>query len=358
MPVSVARAPVSTRTSQPPPPAAQGDGCASVWARAEDKLCFGSFFCPEPEIWPMLAGHAAAPSLGPPARQSGSTAGGLAALKTRRERPPGARVGSSQPSHGIPRCPRPQGLCCPLRQGERGRGRDQRGALGWVRWGGERPGLLTFVADVFVALFPPPSSRSAISPSSPPASSCGTGAVLAGAPRGRGGSTALAASSSPAEPPGPLLRVPPGSVSLCWSFHRAGGLQFRASRGQPTQLRAGRQASSPAHPRAPAGPRFAVTHSQPTLILHSTAEPRPHRASPCCPLCVSGPRPSLHAVCSFVSWRGRGGRGRLETGTAVLGGGRSLVPWGRSSPFDRFPHPGFWQNSFPGGEEEEEAPPG
>lgn len=155
MPVSVARAPASTRTSQPPPPAAQGDGCASVWARAEDKLCFGSFFCPEPEIWPTLAGHAAAPSLGPPARQLGSTAGGLAALKTGRERPPGARVGSSQPSHGTPRCPRPQGLCCPLRQGERGRGRDQRGALGWVRWGGEGPGLLTFVADVFVALFPP-----------------------------------------------------------------------------------------------------------------------------------------------------------------------------------------------------------
>lgn len=126
-----------------------------MWARAEDKLCFGSFFCPEPEIWPTLAGHAAAPSLGPPARQPGSTVGGLAALKTGQERPPGAGFESSQPSHGAPRCLRPQGLCCPLRQGERGQGRDQRGALGWLCWGGEGPGLLTFVADVFVALFPP-----------------------------------------------------------------------------------------------------------------------------------------------------------------------------------------------------------
>lgn len=253
MPVSVARAPASTRTSQPPPPAAQGDGCASVWARAEDKLCFGSFFCPEPEIWPMLAGHAAAPSLGPPARQLGSTAGGLAALKTGRERPPGARVGSSQPSHGTPRCPRPQGLCCPLRQGERGRGRDQRGALGWVRWGGEGPGLLTFVADVFVALFPPQFQKCNLT-FLPPASSCGTGAVLAGgSPRQRwlrrfGGLLLPSRAPRPPAPRPSWLRLPLLVVSP------SGGASVQ---GFPRAAHAAPGRKAGVFPRTSPGPRRA-----------------------------------------------------------------------------------------------------
>lgn len=112
--------------------------------------------------------------------------------------------------------------------------------------------------------------------------------------------------------PHPLAHVPPLVCSLVVSPSAGASLQ-----GFPRVAHAAPGRKAGAFPRTspgPAGPRFAVTHSQPTLIC--TARPhlgpttaRPH-AVPCVCRCGAGQRPSLHTVCSSVNPQGHGGRGR------------------------------------------------
>lgn len=154
----------------------------------------------------------------------------------------------------------------------------QRPALGWGWWGAERPGLLTFIADIFVPHTPVPEVQSHLPP---PASiddsvyGCST-AVPAGLPT---------ASSSPANPS--PTRSRPSSRLFVGRFAERGCFTSGLPEGGPCS--SGQEGGRlPPHIPGPCRASLRCHAFTANLNLHSTATPRPHhRTSPRCPLCVS-----------------------------------------------------------------------
>lgn len=247
-------------------------------------MYLGSFFCPVPEMQPTLAVPMLPP--GPPTRQlrrsalpwRGAWRLGRLFPKLADEAPQEPGFGAAIPA---PRLLAPKGSAVPSCRKNRAEAGDwavQRPASGWGWWGAERPGLLTFIADVFIPHTPVPEVQSHLPPLASIGNSvygCST-AVLAGLPT---------ASSSPTNPT-PIAHVPPLVCLLVVLPSVGASLQ-----GFPRVAHAAPGRKAGAFPRTspgPAGLRFAVTHSQPTLICTARPHLGPTTARPRAVPCVVG----------------------------------------------------------------------